>query len=435
LLCCAAGAGAASPPAPTLIGPHRCPHDTRFTCSTLAVPLDHRGRAGGRLGLKVGVQTRGGSRGILLFLTGGPGQPGVPSVTRVLERLGPAVAGYRLVMLDQRGTGAGALRCPALQRQMGASDLAVPTAASVRSCARAIGPRRRYFSTEQTVGDLETLRRALGVAKLAIDGVSYGSFVAERYALAHPSRVSRLVLDSVVPQTGVDPLGVANLHAVARVLRAACAASDCPSDPARDLATVVRRWRQGPALLDTLVTMSIFDPKFIGLPAVLHAGASGDIGPIDRLLAQWRPTMISVRDFSQGLHASALCADLPLPWPSAVTALAKRQSALRRAASRVSTARLWPFDRATAVGNGVAVTCSLWSPTGVRAADTQAIHAPALILAGGRDLSTPLEWARAQAALTPRARLVVVPAAGHSVQMRARNDAGRRAVAAFLRGR
>ena len=57
---------------------------------------------------------------------------------------------------------------------------------------------------------------------------------------------------------------------------------------------------------------------------------------------------------------------------------------------------------------------------------------PTLLLAGSHDLSTPLEWARAEASLTPRGRLVVVQNAGHSVQVRATNDAGRRAVAKFL---
>src|SRR6185295_13711535 len=74
-------------------------------------------------------------RGVLLFLTGGPGEPGVPFVSRLVARLGPALRGYRLVMFDQRGTGAGALDCPALQRQMGASDLTVPAPVAVRSCA------------------------------------------------------------------------------------------------------------------------------------------------------------------------------------------------------------------------------------------------------------------------------------------------------------
>jgi len=419
---------------PALTGSHPCPGDARFSCSTLTVPLDHRGRVGGTLELDVAVEDGPAPRGVLLFLTGGPGQPGVTYATRVRDRLGAALDGYRLVLLDQRGTGRRALRCPELQRQTGSSDLAVPTAAAVRACAAAIGPRRRFFTTEQSVGDLESLRRALGVPRMAIDGVSYGSYVAVRYALAHPGRVSRLVLDSVVPQTGVDPLEVANLHAVARVLRTVCAAVACASDPARDVASVVRRWREGPALLDALVTTSIVDPSFEGVPAALRAAARGEREALARLLDRTRPRPVPVQQFSQGLHASALCADTPMPWPESVTAPAKRQAALRRAAARVPIARLWPFDRATAAGNGIGATCSLWSPTGSPTpADTRRIGVPALLLAGGRDLATPVEWARDQARSMPRGLLVVVPTAGHSVQMRAQSDAGRRAVARFLR--
>jgi pimeloyl-ACP methyl ester carboxylesterase len=51
---------------------------------------------------------------------------------------------------------------------------------------------------------------------------------------------------------------------------------------------------------------------------------------------------------------------------------------------------------------------------------------------GDRDLSTPLEWARREAAVIPSGRLVVIHGAGHSVQVRAVSDAGRDAVAAFL---
>ena len=57
---------------------------------------------------------------------------------------------------------------------------------------------------------------------------------------------------------------------------------------------------------------------------------------------------------------------------------------------------------------------------------------PTLLVNGDRDLSTPLEWARAELELLPKGRLVVVPGAGHSTQARAFSDVGRNAVAAFL---
>jgi pimeloyl-ACP methyl ester carboxylesterase len=71
---------------------------------------------------------------------------------------------------------------------------------------------------------------------------------------------------------------------------------------------------------------------------------------------------------------------------------------------------------------------------GQRAAhrSTELPRIPVLLLAGGHDLSTPLEGARAQAALAPDGRLFVVPAAGHSVQNRAAGDPAEAELARFL---
>ena len=418
--------------APALTDPHPCPGVSGFTCSTLTVPHDHFGHVPGELHLAVAAANDTNARhGVLLFLTGGPGQPGAPYVARITTRLGAALAGYRLVMFDQRGTGAEALQCPALQRIMGSSDLTPPPAAAVKTCAREIGPKRRYFATADTVEDVDALRAALGANRLALDGVSYGTFVAERYALAHPNRVSRLVLDSVVPHEGADPFEVANMHSTARVLRAACR---CSFDVAQDLATEVRRRHDGTKLLDLIVGLSVFDPTYAGVPQAIHAAAHGNTSALDALLARGSDGA-PAEALSQGLHASALCADTPFAWGGPETPIAKRAPALARAAARLQAHALWPFDRATATGNGFVRQCLPWPPT-----PTAPVHVardlpnvPTLLLAGDRDLSTPLAWAREEAAHAPGGRLVVVPAAGHSVQLRAVNGAGRRALADFLR--
>jgi len=421
-----------------LLGVRPCPGITGFSCGSLSVRLDPYGGAPGRLSLRVAVaDVATAPRGVLLFLTGGPGEPGIPFVPRIVGRLGPALRGYRLVMIDQRGTGAGALDCPALQRQMGASDLTVPTAAAVRSCAAAIGPDRRYFATADTVADIEALRAALGVSRLTLDGVSYGSYVAERFALAHPDRVSRFVLDSVVPTWNVDPLQLAGMRETATVLRDACAAQRCGSDPAADLATVVRRYHDGPALFDTLVAMSVGDPSFPGVPGALHAAAAGQPGALRALMARVHAAeAVTAGELSQGLHASALCADMPMPWAGPGTPLASRAAALARSVARLTTAQVWPFDKATAAGNGFIQTCLYWPPVPVPAAAAAARprlpRVPVLLLAGGHDLSTPLAGTRAQAALAPDGHLFVVPTAGHSVQNRAAGNPAEGEVARFL---
>ena len=78
-------------------------------------------------------------------------------------------------------------------------------------------------------------------------------------------------------------------------------------------------------------------------------------------------------------------------------------------------------------------TCLYWPPEPAPAVPRGKLPpVPTLLLAGDRDLSTPLAWARQEAALAPRGSLIVVPKAGHSVQMRAVDEYGRQALNAFL---
>src|SRR5581483_4915244 len=116
LVCLAAGLLAASGPAsarqprPSLHDAAPCAGIAGFTCSELDVPLDWSGRRPGMLHLQVGAgYDAKASRGVLLVLTGGPGQPGVPSLQRFVPRAFAAeLRDFRIVVLDQRGTGAGA---------------------------------------------------------------------------------------------------------------------------------------------------------------------------------------------------------------------------------------------------------------------------------------------------------------------------------------
>jgi pimeloyl-ACP methyl ester carboxylesterase len=260
-----------------------CPRVSGFTCSTLTVPLDHAGQRPGSLQLQVAAADNASApRGVLLVLAGGPGQPGVPYVGRFAEALAGALSEYRLVMYDQRGTGAGALQCPALQAAMGASDLYPPPKSAVRACARALGSNRDLYGTDDVVADMELLRQALGADTWTLDGVSYGTFVAERYAIAHPNHTARLVLDSVVPHNAGFELLPLQLRAAGRVLRLACQAR-C----AGDLARVVRRSDDGPKLLDALALLSIVDPSFrsaLDLPTALDRAARGDKRRLNGLL-------------------------------------------------------------------------------------------------------------------------------------------------------
>jgi pimeloyl-ACP methyl ester carboxylesterase len=440
---------------PKLADPHPCTNQPGFTCSTLTVPLDHRGRVAGTLDLQVATADNANApRGTLLFLTGGPGQPGVPSITRIArERLPELAANYRFVMLDQRGTGEfGAINCPQLQAQTGSSDIAVPTPAAIQECAAIIGDRRGLYGTEQTVADYESLRQALGVTKMVVDGVSYGSFTAARYAAVHPGHVRKVVLDSVLPH--VDPqaddgLYVVGMHAQARVLRDACrAAPACGYDPAEDLAWVVRHRSDadGVRIFDAIVSYEFVDPTYRdpnppGLPpghgdlvGALHAARHGDSGGLETILADFRPGGDPVASYSSGLHIDAFCSDAVYPWGRSDAPLSTRQAKLDRRISRLDPRRVWPYTRATAAGTGFTQECLRWKSRPSAEPPARLPGVPVLLVNGDHDLSTPMEWAYEEARHAPNGKLVIVEGASHSIQNRERGHAGRDAVIAFLNG-
>jgi pimeloyl-ACP methyl ester carboxylesterase len=449
-----AGMSASAQPRPVLRSPHPCPGAAGFTCSTLTVPLDHSGHTPGRLGLQVAAAASAGApRGVLLFLTGGPGQPGVPFVSRVSARLAPLLKDYRLVMFDQRGTGQfGAINCPALQAAVGSSDITVPPPAAVGQCARIIGPSRRFYSTRDTVADIDALRRALGVPAMVLDGVSYGTFVAERYALAHPAHVSKLVLDSILPQVDprrTDAFYLVGLRAVGRVLRSACRVRPaCGFDPAQDVAWLVRHRGDGVRIFDTLVTYEFIDPTyrdpnppqvprgFGDIVGALHAARHGHPAQLDLLIHGLSQAGGRPDQFSSGLHAATLCTDMRFPWGSDAVPPASRGKPLAEATADLTMPQVFPFDAKTAADDGFMQTCLDWPVTAPapEAGARSRLRIPALLLAGDRDLSTPLEWASEEAARAPLGKLVIVSGASHSIQTRERGDQGRDAVFAFLLG-
>lgn len=444
---------APGPSHPKLKDPHPCKDlsgavEPGFTCYTLTVPLDHTGRTPGTLDLQVGAADNvNAPKGVLLFLTGGPGQGGVYIANRISHLRLPEVAKeYRIVLIDQRGTGPlGAINCPKIQAQVGSSDIAVPTLDAINECSGILGEKAQFFNTDQTVGDYDAFRQALGVHKLTVDGVSYGSWTAARYAIAHPHNVNKVVLDSVLPHhaTAADSLYLTGLHAEARVLRDACTtAPACGFDPAEDLAWVVRHrgTAAGVQLFDAIVSYEFVDPTYRdpaqhgGLIAALHSARGGDQTGLNAILADMNPADgTPPAAFSSGLHAATLCADQVFPWGDAATPVPVRQARLAEATKKLKESQVWPYTRQVAAGQGFIQTCLPWPAEHPDSnPDVSLPNVPVLLVNGDHDLSTPMEWAKEELARAPQGKLVIVKGASHSIQNRERGHAGRDAVIAFL---
>lgn len=455
-----AGCGVFSSGGPALDGVHPCskaelgdigadppgvvpnvPVTIAFHCGSLDVPLDHGllpgPKADGRLTLQVSVaDNKDAPRGVLVWLVGGPGEPGVPLTADITSGFDAAVLrDYRLVFISGRGTGQNALRCPALQDGVGDSDFAVPPPGSIPACAEAIGENRRFYATADTVADLDLVRQALGVDRISLDGASYGSFVAERYAITYPARVSRLVLDSVVPHDGFDMLNLAGFARTTEVLGLVCREINCTTDPAKDLAELVRRRHDGVELLDTIGGLSSGKPDLNGLPAALHSAVLGDPTALDAMVAQGRKdAATSAEHLSQGLHTTAICQDMPGPWGNADAPVAGRAAATGVVVGRLPDSAFYPFDRDTALGNGQMVACGQWPTTPIVpfAPGRNLPPVPVLVLAGDHDLNTPLSDAQAEVAHAPQGHLVIIPGSGHITQDHAGGAGGRDVVRQFL---
>src|SRR5207237_7315700 len=128
-------------------------------------------------------------------------------------------------------------------------------AAQVAACGTALGPNRVYYTTAENAADVEAVRQALGVDKLALWGTSYGTKVALAYALAHPDHVERLLLDSVVPPELPDPYDANVLRALPATLAAYCAGGLCSSatsDFADDVVNVANQLAAKPVQITLL---------------------------------------------------------------------------------------------------------------------------------------------------------------------------------------
>ena len=412
-----------------------CKGQSGYGCGRLTVPLDHFGSAPGTLKLAVGAKrTFPKSAGVLIALSGGPGQSSVDAISDFGLSLKPLLRRYRLVTFDQRGTGAGALDCPNLQRPSSLDPTLPP---QIAACQHALGPKRSFFSTRDTVGDIETLRVALGADKIALMGVSYGTYVAQQYARTYPDHVDRLVLDSVVGPDGLNPFLLDTYSRLPRVMRDQCAHGRCKQatkDQVKDLGTVAAQLRQAPIRgtvfddrgrakaakysdeeeLTWLVTSADLDPFMQArLPGALSAAARGDGAALLRLRRIGEGPPVTAKELSYGLFVTTICLDETLPYSLTLPTI-ERPALTAAALAAIPPASYAPWSPKAVLGSSDAGNCSLFPPQPPPPpAPGPLPDVPALLLAGGFDMRTPVENAREVKALLPRATLVVVPGNGH----------------------
>jgi pimeloyl-ACP methyl ester carboxylesterase len=431
----------------------RCAGRPDVQCGRVVVPFDQTGVVRGGLSLHVErMRTQGSAKGALIALAGGPGQAATPFLSDFRVTLDPALHGRDLVVFDQRGTGrSGELFCSSLGNHK-LPDL------GVGRCATRLGAIRGFYSTSESVSDIEAVRRAIGVDKIDLYGVSYGTKVALDYAIRYPEHVDRLVLDSVVMPGELDPWELSSFAAVPRILSQICAKNACRAitpDPSADLAKLVsalssRQFRgfvvnghgqrRRASIRRTAVLNVLFEGDFdpvlrADFPAAVKAALNGDAAPMLRMMTAVKGSEALTGGDSEALFTATTCEDSSIPWDQAASP-AQRLAQARGAFDRIPASSYAPFDPSTVFKFSLAPFCSTWPEAGPNppVEENPLPNVPTLLLSGNDDLRTPQEDATKLASQLPNAKLVHVPDTGHSVLGSDIFGCATRALRSFFRG-
>lgn len=420
-----------------------CGDSNDYACGHLTVPLDPSGATPGTITLAMRRHRApvGEAHEAVIALAGGPGQAAIPFSEQFAHLLGPIASRRDLIVFDQRGIGLShPLSCHRFELGTGG-----PAGAQLAECAAQIGPTRSDYTTAQTVADIEAIRQASGYEKLVLYGTSYGTKVAERYAQTYPGHVSALVLDSVVPPNGPQPLNLPTFAAIPRVLRALCARGACSHitrDPVADVAKLVRRigggavsgrWIDGEGrshtlhisseeLLDVLLAGDLEPVLRAEFPAAARSAANDDTAPFARLLrdaaerGEGAEEESPSESFDSPLYFATSCEEELFPW-SRASSPGKRLAEAKTQIGSLPASRFAPFARIDVLGISDSPACAFWPYTSPapQPVQTPLPNAPTLILSGAEDLRTPTANAREVAAQIPDSHLLVVPEVGHSV--------------------
>ena len=411
-----------------------------FFCGQVAVPVDRSGLAvPTTTTISLSVMWKpalfADSDGAIFALAGGPGQAATPFAAQFATALAPALRTRDLIVFDQRGTGAGALKCPG-------AAAAVSFPQFIQQCAAELGPARSYYTSKDSALDMDAIRAAVGVDKVTVYGVSYGTYVAQLYARLFPAHTTALVLDSVVASTGVDAFLRPNFTSISSVLAANCSQHQCRGitrTPFNDFKRLTARARAKGALslryVDKagkvrdvgatqadlfyfMVEVFSFDAAVRSrLPGAIRSALAGDPYPLGRLFAPSPGAASNAQASSDTLYLATRCTEESFPWlptDSVTTRKTKAMSAL----SAIAATTFDPFTPGTSLTLSDISFCVYWPAPTVPVDPTVTApppNIPVLILSGQEDNVTSAAEGKEVAALFPQAKRVGIPFTGHSV--------------------
>ncbi len=408
----------------------------RISCSYLHVRESDRGR---QLMLAVAVVRARQADAVaspVVFLHGGPGGQIVRAARHFATM--PINATRDVILFDQRGSGLSEPQdCQDASQaflEMLAADLPASNSVQVQAAIEQrchdeminAGADLNGYGTAETVGDMDRLRRALGIEEWNLFGVSYGSTVALDYIRTQPEHTRAAVLDSVYPTSapGGGDTATRNFVRALQQLYADCRRDDAcrqayPGLETSFLATLIALEREPlaiPVADRSLVPSGVFHLNAQDFASIIHqmmyARETISIVPmtIDRAArrdAQGLTGIVSV------LAPLATRIDLP-----ALLSVDCRERMLTRGRTIRDFDRLERFMRRhLTLFDTQDELCADWAPDFANPAFNEPVSSPvpAIFYSGANDPITPPSATRDAFRLFPNGQYVHVLHTGHGV--------------------
>lgn len=258
--------------------------DAAAECGIVELPLDHDAPGGETLAIFVKhLPARAPpARAQLWMLQGGPGGTSI-DLEALVGTLTSLDAGVEVFLLDQRGTGRSTrLGCAAQESPKSLSSVYVDPA-EIKACAETVNAawspaQLAHFDTTSAARDVGAL---IGQTRVPgrltyVYGVSYGSFLAQRYLQLFPSQADGVVLDSIVPPvTSLTTFDVGFDQTAKQLLEA------CKDAPACAKALGPDPWARMTAVLDQQ------DVSPCTVPALGLTSRAGYVTLFGQMLTGW----------------------------------------------------------------------------------------------------------------------------------------------------
>lgn len=422
-------------------------------CGQITVPRDRTDPAKGTIDIGFAlVPHTDTSRPGLGTIVPNPGGPGSSTIDlagqKFAESLAPLLDRRDLLLIDTRGVGRStALTCPALD---GPARVFVPLTKQrelIGECGAQLGDAVSDYSSNAVADDVDAVRATLGLSRLDLLGVSYGTYLMATYAHRHPQHVRTISMAGAYA-INVDSTGEVNATAFRRAVHLVCErTAECDGDRViADLAALLGRLRENPETLDVThdgvthrVTLdewqmtSVAGRVYANQPdtgtslALAEAAASARRGDLTGVRALVRDSLLLTADnysygpalLSDAQSWAVTCHDYlrDFDYADPVAERTRRYDAVQ---AGLADAAFAPFSPAVWVSRADYDTgaCLHWPADATAqppfAAGAPMPDVPVLVLSGDLDANTPIESGDAAAAQFPHATHRVIAGAGHT---------------------